>query len=190
MPACHLPRHVIENGVVKIKQVAFSIQLGITIKASLVKVFDMIRYAKRPLCTALAGLGTLAAMGPTQAVNVSADGRGEVLLYPFYTVRADGAGNAYNTLLSVVNANASAKAVRVRFLEGRNSREVLDFNLFLSPFDVWTAAVLPDPDTGGARVGTVDRSCTLPAFSASPTAPFVPFGNFTYAGTKDEGAGR
>ena len=149
----------------------------------------MITYTKRPLYTALAGLGTLAAMGPTQAVNVSADGRGEVLLYPYYTTRADGAGNAYATLLSVVNANASAKAVRVRFLEGRNSREVLDFNLFLSPFDVWTAAVLPDPNTGGARVGTVDRSCTLPAFSASPTAPFVPFGNSTYAGVNDDGAG-
>jgi hypothetical protein len=26
-------------------------------------------------------------------------------------------------------------------LEGRNSREVLDFNLYLSPYDVWTGAV-------------------------------------------------
>ena len=39
---------------------------------------------------------------------------------------------AYNSLLSVVNSTASAKAVKVRFLEGKNSREVLDFNLYLS----------------------------------------------------------
>ena len=28
------------------------------------------------------------------------------------------------------------KAVKVRFLDGKNGREVLDFNLFLSPADV------------------------------------------------------
>src|SRR4030095_7934079 len=62
-------------------------------------------------------------------------------------------------------------------------------NLFLSPFDVWTAAVVPDASTGGAKVGTVDRSCTLPAFSASPTTPYIPFANFSYAGANDDGAG-
>src|SRR5947209_2227238 len=77
------------------------------------------------------------------AVQLGTDGRGDVLLYP-YTTRADAAGNAYATLLSVVNPTVSAKAVRVRFLEGKNSRPVFDFNLFLSPFDVWTGAVLPD----------------------------------------------
>src|SRR5437667_11504421 len=141
------------------------------------------------LYTALAGVGALGIASAAQAVNVSADGRGQVLLYPYYTTRADYGGNAFATLLSVVNANAVAKAVRVRFLEGRNSREVLGFNLFLSPFDVWTGAVLPDRDTGGARVGTFDRSCTLPAFSASPTAPFVAFVNFNYAEANDDGAG-
>lgn len=29
------------------------------------------------------------------------------------------------------------KKVKVRFIDGRNSREVIDFNLFLSPQDVW-----------------------------------------------------
>src|SRR4051794_14196242 len=101
-------------------------------------------------------------MDIAQAVNVSADGRGQVLLYPYYTTRADSAGNAYATLLSVVSATASAKAVRVRFMEGKNSREVNGFNLFLSPLDVWTAAALPDATSGGAKIGTVDLSCTLP----------------------------
>src|SRR5437879_4918159 len=149
----------------------------------------MITFTKRSLYTAVAGVGTLAATGAPQAVNVSADGRGQVLLYPYYTTRTDNAGNAFATLLSVVNANAVAKAVRVRFLEGRNSREVLSFNLFLSPFDVWTAAVLPDASTGGARVGTVDQSCTLPVFSAAPTAPYIPFVNFNYTEANDDGAG-
>jgi hypothetical protein len=31
-----------------------------------------------------------------------------------------------------------SKPVKVRFLEGYNSREVLDFDLYLTPHDVWT----------------------------------------------------
>jgi hypothetical protein len=145
----------------------------------------MTTFAKPSLYTAIAGIGTLAAAS-VHAVNVSADGRGQALFYPYYTTRNDNLGNPYGTLLSVVNASGSAKAVRVRFLEGKNSREVLDFNLFLSPFDVWTAAVLPDPVTGGARVGTTDLSCTLPAFSASATAPYVSFANASYSGANDD----
>src|SRR3954452_7979917 len=103
----------------------------------------MIEQGKHPLYLALATAGLVAA-GNADAVNVSADNRGQVLLYPYYTTRADAAGNAYATLLSVINATASTKAVRVRFMEGKNSREVTGFNLFLSPFDVWTAAALPD----------------------------------------------
>src|SRR5215510_14367564 len=122
-------------------------------------------FKKKSLYAAIAGVSALGVTGAAQAVNVNPDGLGQVLIYPYYTTRVDGAGNAYGTLLSVINSTGSAKAVKVRFLEGKNSREVLDFNLFLSPFDVWTAAILPDAATGGARVGTVDVSCTLPPFS-------------------------
>ena len=78
------------------------------------------------------------------------------------------AGNVYNSLLSVVNSTASVKAVKVRFLEGKNSREVLDFNLFLSPKDVWTAGIVPmgavsGTPAPGAGIITADKSCTLPA---------------------------
>ena len=72
---------------------------------------------------------------------------------------------AYNSLLSVVNSTASAKAVKVRFLEGKNSREVLDFNLYLSAKDVWTAAIIPTTD--GAGIFTDDKSCTNPRVSSS-----------------------
>lgn len=33
------------------------------------------------------------------------------------------------------------KAIKVRFREGRNAREVMDFNLHLSPDDVWSAHI-------------------------------------------------
>ena len=122
-------------------------------------------FKKKSLCAALAGIGALGAAGAAQAVNLNPDGLGQVLIYPYYTVRSDGAGNAFNSLLSVVNTTASVKAVKVRFLEGKNSREVLDFNLYLSPKDVWTTGVVPMG--AGAGIITTDKSCTLPAIPAA-----------------------
>ena len=127
-------------------------------------------FNKKSLCVALAAAGMLGAAGVAQAVNVSADGLGNVLIYPYYTVRNDSNGNAYNTLMSVVNTTASMKAVKVRFREGKNSAEVLDFNVFLSPFDVWTASITPGPvvnppgGQGGGQITTSDKSCTIPSF--------------------------
>ena len=73
---------------------------------------------------------------PASAVNLNPNGIGQVLIYPYYTVN-----HQQQTLLSAVNTTSIGKAVKVRFLEGYNSREVLDFNLYLSKYDVWTAAV-------------------------------------------------
>jgi len=106
----------------------------------------------------LAGLaGVAGIVGSAQAVNINPDGLGQVLIYPYYTVNG---GN--NTILSVVNTSENAKAVKVRFLEGKNSREVLDFNLYLSAYDVWVAALYSD--AGTATLVTNDNSCTVPYF--------------------------
>ncbi len=110
----------------------------------------------------IAGVAGIANMA--SAVNLNPDGLGQVLLYPYYTVNGH-----QQTLLSVVNTTSIAKAVKVRFLEGYNSREVLDFNLFLSPFDVWTASVFALADVGagtaGAGITTTDHSCTYGTFA-------------------------
>ena len=115
----------------------------------------------------LAGLTGVAGMvSVSHAVNLNPDGLGQVLLYPYYSARG---GN--DTLISVVNTTSAAKAVKVRFIEGLNSREVLDFNVYMSPFDVWAAAVTdvspraaggfdPDPD-GRADLVIRDTTCSL-----------------------------
>ncbi|MFK7955829.1 MAG: hypothetical protein AB8B96_07020 [Lysobacterales bacterium] len=127
----------------------------------------------------LAGIGGVAGLaGIANAVNLNPDGLGEVLIYPFYTVNG---GN--DTLLSVVNTTNDVKAVKVRFVDSKNSREVLDFNLYLSPFDVWTG-VVTDPqgdDSGLAAVATADRSCTVPSFFAQNDGTLgagIPYVNF------------
>jgi hypothetical protein len=104
----------------------------------------------------LAGLGALAAAGTANAVHINPDGLGQVLIFPHYTVRA-----GHFTAISVINSTSQTKAVKVRFIEGRDSREVLDFNLWMSPTDVWTGAVVASAN--GAKLISNDNSCVTPS---------------------------
>ena len=84
--------------------------------------------------------GTVGIANLASAVNLNPDGLGQVLIYPYYTVNERGNdGATLQTLFSVVNTTDQGKAVKVRFVEGYNRREVRDFHLYLSPYDVWTA---------------------------------------------------
>src|ERR1700687_3298362 len=121
-------------------------------------------FKRKSLYAALAGLGALGATGAAQALSVNPDGLGQALIYPYFTT--NGTVAPYNSLLSVVNSTNSGKVVKVRFLEGRNSKEVRDFNLWLSPKDVWTAAIVPNA-AGGATLLTAALSCTTPAIPAA-----------------------
>lgn len=135
-----------------------------------------------------AGLVASVAAGErANAVELSPDGTGQVLIYPYYTVNRN-----QQTVISVVNATNAAKVVRVRFLEGYNAREVLDFNLFLSDFDVWTASVFALTDAGlngdGAAITTTDHSCTAPGKDFWTGAlgtgrPYQEFVSSAYTGT-------
>jgi hypothetical protein len=128
-------------------------------------------FTRKALYAAIAGVAAIGVASTAKAVNLSADGLGQVLIYPYYTVRNNASGLPYNTLMSVVNTTGSVKAVKVRFREGRNSVEVLDFNVFLSPYDVWTATISPTAD-GGGQISTTDKSCTIPAFTSGVPVPF------------------
>ena len=144
----------------------------------------MKEFNRKSLYAALAGVSALGVVGTAQAVSVNGNGLGQVLIYPYYTVRSNSVGNPYQSLISVVNTGQSARIVKVRFLEGKNSREVLDFNLFLSKNDVWVADVIPTAD--GAGIFTPDKSCTVPTVSANPAAP-TPFVNYAYTGSNSDG---
>jgi hypothetical protein len=130
---------------------------------------------RNSLTTALlAGLAGAAGLASSaNALNLNPDGLGQGLVYPYYTVN-----KSNQSLFSVVNTTNRVKAVKVRFVEGRNSKEVLDFNLYLSPFDVWTGAVVATGSTGPATLFTNDTSCTVPAIPAAGVA----FRSFQYTG--------
>jgi hypothetical protein len=118
---------------------------------------------KRTLTTAMA-----AALGATAstaaAVMLSPRGTGQVLIYPYYTV------NHQQTLVSVINTTAHGKALKVRFREGYDGRDVANFNVYLGPYDSWVGAVYDSSSdgTGAAAIATNDNSCTVPAFPLAP----------------------
>jgi hypothetical protein len=133
---------------------------------------------RKTLTTAiLAGLTGMAGMvSVSNAVNVNPDGLGQVLLYPYYSARG---GN--DTLISIVNTTTHVKALKVRFHEALNSREVLDFNIYMSPWDVWTAAVTDAAD-GRAQLLVGDTTCTAPYFQGGTAGDVgaVPMVDFQY----------
>jgi hypothetical protein len=139
-------------------------------------------FKRKALATAV--LGTLGVAGSAHAIYQDPTNLGQVLVYPYYTVQNQGT-NAFNTFISVTNTTTAVKVVKVRFREGKNSREVLDFNLYLSPNDMWTGAVIPSSTdvTSPARLITADVSCTNPQIPAGG----IDFRNFEYTGAAADG---
>ena len=64
-------------------------------------------------------------------------GVGHILIVPYFSTQS---GNA--TLLNLYNTDTvKGKAVKIRFRGASNSDDLYDFQVFLSPGDVWTADV-------------------------------------------------
>ena len=139
-----------------------------------------------------ATVATSAAVHAGQYVNPSKTG--QVLLFPFYN-----ADNGNATGIHLTNTTDSVKAVKVRFLEYKNSDAVLDFNLYMSPKDVFAFAVIPDANGDGAAIITGDSSCTVPTLGTAggdfpgtatenadgSTTRVQPFSNYQYAADAD-----
>jgi hypothetical protein len=81
---------------------------------------------------------------------------GNLALIPYYTVRD---GNV--TGVHITNTSDATQVVKVRLRRGTDSMDALDFNLILSPKDVWTGFLAAEGDN--VVFNTTDNSCTAPA---------------------------
>jgi hypothetical protein len=133
-----------------------------------------------------ASVAAAAAYADTDSMFLSGENTGQVILFPYYN-----AENGNNSAFHVVNTTAETKAVKIRIMEYVNSDEVLDFNLYLSPYDHFSWVMVKDKNGDGAAIKTFDNSCTVPALG-SPNPPFngytdddggkvQPMVNFAYA---------
>lgn len=102
----------------------------------------------------------LAAAGtPASALNPTVSGVGHILTIPYFSTQG---GNA--TLLNITNTDVvNGKAVKLRFRGAANSDDIFDITIFLSPGDVWSAAVSASGEL--SALNTNDTSCTLPSIA-------------------------
>jgi len=115
------------------------------------------------------------------AINVEQDGIGHSLVVPYFTTQS-----GQHTYLNIVNTDTTnGKAVKVRFRGALDSDDIFDFQVFLSPGDVWVADVQPTADGKGTALYTSDNSCTLPKnvgkdWTQSANGSWVPGANSTF----------
>lgn len=105
-------------------------------------------------------LGGVSMVPTAQAVSVAQDNIGQALIFPYYTVQG-----GWMSLFGVTNTSGNIVAVKVRFRESYNSRDVLDFNIILSPYDVWTGWVAETAN--GPAIFSEDNSCTVGTVTSS-----------------------
>jgi hypothetical protein len=100
-------------------------------------------------------------------IKVSPNQKGDLLLFKYYVV----ANGGWETKISVTNTNMGASVVaKVIIRSYKNSTELLDFLIFLSPADVWTAKLYWDGTQ--TKIYSEDSSCLNAAGNfASPEAP-------------------
>ena len=92
---------------------------------------------------------------------------GHALVVPYFNAQN---GNA--TVLHLTNTDTvNGKAVKIRFRSAANSDDLLDFQIYLSPGDVWTGAVSAN-GTDGATLVSADNTCTVPALTKNVAVPF------------------
>jgi hypothetical protein len=122
----------------------------------------MMKFKMKSLALALGTvLGGVSLIPAVQAVQLATDDLGQALIIPYYTTRA-----GWSTLFNVTNTSDQYLAIKVRFHEGHNSRDVFDFNVVMSPYDVWNGFVQNGP--GNIPVfATRDTSCTVPQIPAA-----------------------
>ena len=141
---------------------------------------------KNILTAAVSTVVVAASIPATAQQSINSDGTGQVLLFPFYNLQDNS-----NTFMHISNNTGENKAIKVRFMEYKNSNIVLEFNAYLGPYDVFPLA-LDATDAAGGSVLTTDNSCTAPElgtangdYSGSKTVlasgatlrsqPFVPY---------------
>ncbi len=98
-------------------------------------------------------------VNPGVAANisyVSNNTLGQAMIFPYYTVRG-----GKESIINIFNTSDRTVTAKVRFHESHNSRDVLDFQLVLSPFDKWSGTISAAAD-GGALFKTRDNTCTVP----------------------------
>jgi hypothetical protein len=116
--------------------------------------------------TSLAVAVAAASIGYAGIVNAQSladnEGLGDLAIVPYYTVQG-----SWSTGVSVINTSDATQVIKIRLRRAVDSMDALDFNVVMSPKDVWTGYVQKAPEGDEIRFYSNDNSCTVPAFSVT-----------------------
>ncbi|MEM1404583.1 MAG: hypothetical protein AAGG55_14695 [Pseudomonadota bacterium] len=119
------------------------------------------KHAFKPLGVAAAVAAASAGyVNVASAQSVSANDLGDLALVPYYTVNGE-----WVTGIHIVNTSDKTQVVKFRFRRATDSMDALDFNVIMSPQDVY-AGVLTDDENGNISWSADDTTCTAPATTA------------------------
>lgn len=125
----------------------------------------MKQFLKKPMGLAVAATIAMGGMTAytTATAGTDANALGDLALVPYYTVRDN-----FVTGVHITNTSDQTQVVKLRLRRGSDSADALDFNLIMSPFDVWVGTI---NDTDG-RLGitSTDNTCTAPAATGTDPA--------------------
>jgi len=114
----------------------------------------------------LAAAVATATAGYAGLVNAQASGDlaaetklGDLAIVPYYTVM-----DGYATGVSVINTSTRTQALKIRFRRAEDSMDAMDFNVVLSPEDVYTGFITAAGDD--IKFVSNDNSCTAPEMPA------------------------
>jgi len=107
------------------------------------------------VAAASAGFANVASAQPAVANNAL----GDLALVPYYTVNDE-----WITGIHIVNTSDKTQVVKFRFRRAEDSLDALDFNIVMSPWDVYAGTLRDEGDTIFWSAG--DTTCTVPAANA------------------------
>ena len=111
----------------------------------------------KPLGIAAAVAAVTAGYTGVASADVTARNVGDLALIPFYTVN-----DGFATAIHIINTTDKTQVVKLRARRGSDSADALDFNIILSPEDVWVGSMSKREDDK-IVIRTDDNSCTAPA---------------------------
>ena len=97
------------------------------------------------------------------ASYTSASELGDLAIVPYYTVM-----DGYATGVNIINTANETQVIKFRFRRATDSMDALDFNVVLSPYDMYTGFISMKGDDIVWRSN--DNSCSAPALCCSCSA--------------------
>lgn len=114
-------------------------------------------FTKTKIAAATIALLSAAAAQNVSAVSIDYAGdKSQVLIFPYYNVN-----NGFSTSVNLRNTTGAVKAVKIRLRESNVSNDVIDFNLYMSPYDHYSFTINKNA-AGNAAVSTADTTCSIP----------------------------